>query len=354
MNRKVTIDAGTKANWNLLRNSFKAWRDDAMVSKIERQIDRRLVAETFSYWMVRQRGRLLERVRNHRFLREALETWNERLDGIRDELDTACEIFENTQVVKVLRSSLEIWRDHLAFRNGETEIALVNLNRGLQLLIVQACHEACLFRKSVKIWRNAIETQKRRKTEAEHARYYFLVRRSLMRWHARSIQMRKLKRQNLLNEIRKVKNSTLVSRCLQLWREKNAQHLDRIELADAVRRERDVDLLHEGFWHWRERSNTVRTLEFKAADHSRTRLLRYMFRLAGDCLMFVGRVSISGVWISAVWTSSRKCGQIMSLSAHRTLYHSIFGSGDCAFSNSEALPCRRTSSANDLVVSNCD
>jgi hypothetical protein len=123
---KVTIDAGTKANWNLLRNSFKAWRDDAMVSKMERQIDRRVIADTFSYWMVRQRGRLLERVRDHRFLREALEMWKDKFDGIREDLDTTCEILEHTRGTKLLKSSLQLWREILAFRREEYEVALVN------------------------------------------------------------------------------------------------------------------------------------------------------------------------------------------------------------------------------------
>jgi hypothetical protein len=133
---KMTIDAGTKANCNLLRNSFKAWRDDAMVSKMERQIDRRLLAESFSYWMVRQRGRLLERVRDHRFLQEALEIWKDRFDGIREELDTTFEILEHAQATKVLKSSLQLWRENLAFRDEELELALVNLSEGLWCLTV--------------------------------------------------------------------------------------------------------------------------------------------------------------------------------------------------------------------------
>src|SRR5277367_5582402 len=112
---KVTIDAGTKANWNLVRNSFKAWRDDAMVSKMERQIDRRITTNAFSYWMVRQRGRLLERVRDHRVLHETLEIWKDRFDGIREDLDTNCEIFEHARVTKLLKSALQLWRENLAF-----------------------------------------------------------------------------------------------------------------------------------------------------------------------------------------------------------------------------------------------
>jgi hypothetical protein len=132
----MTIDAGTKANCNLLRNSFKAWRDDAMVSKLDRQIDRRIITESFSYWMVRQRGRLLERVRDHRFLQEALEIWRDRFDGIREELDTTFEILEHARIAKVLKSSLQLWRENLEFRNEEHELALVNPSQGLWCLTV--------------------------------------------------------------------------------------------------------------------------------------------------------------------------------------------------------------------------
>ena len=97
-----------------------------MVSKMERQIDRRIIAKSFSYWMVRQRGRLLERVRDHRFLQEALEIWRDRFDGIREELDTTFEILEHARVAKVLKSSLRLWRENLEFLNEEHELALVN------------------------------------------------------------------------------------------------------------------------------------------------------------------------------------------------------------------------------------
>ena len=125
MDSKTTIDAGAKANWNLLRNSFKGWRDDSMVSKMEREIDRRIITESFAYWIVRQRGRLLERVRDHRFLQEAVEIWKDRFDGIRDELDTICETLKHGRAAKVLKSSLRLWIENLAFRNEEDELALV-------------------------------------------------------------------------------------------------------------------------------------------------------------------------------------------------------------------------------------
>ena len=121
----MTIDASMKADWNLLRNAFKGWRDDAMATKLETHIDRRIVAQFFTFWMVHQRGRLLERVRDQRFLREALEIWRERFEGINEALYSTLQIIEQTRTTKVLTSSLQLWRDILAYRAQEKDLAAV-------------------------------------------------------------------------------------------------------------------------------------------------------------------------------------------------------------------------------------
>ena len=69
---------------------------------------------------------MLERVRDHRFLQEALETWKDRFEGIREELDTTYEIVEHARITKLLKSSLQLWRENLAFRHEEYEVAMVN------------------------------------------------------------------------------------------------------------------------------------------------------------------------------------------------------------------------------------
>jgi len=117
-----------------MRNAFKGWRNDAMAAKIENRIDRRIVAASVSYWMVRQRGRLLERVRDQRFLQEALEIWRERLEGIHEALDTTSQIVEFTRSTKILRSSLYIWREALAFQVEEYELAAVRYSYGDELM----------------------------------------------------------------------------------------------------------------------------------------------------------------------------------------------------------------------------
>lgn len=96
-----------------------------------------------------------------------------------------------------------------------------------------------------------------------------------MRWHAKSIRTRKQKRQQLLNQFQHKKGSKLVAQCFAYWREKTSHNLERIELGEALRYEKDLDLVHEILLLWRNRRNLLAASKVKAAEHSRTQLLRY-------------------------------------------------------------------------------
>ena len=96
-----------------------------------------------------------------------------------------------------------------------------------------------------------------------------------MRWHAKSIQVRKQKRQQLLSEYQSRKDSEIVAQSLTYWRTKTSHHLERIELGEAVRHEKDLDLVHEILTHWRDRLDILAQLKVTAMEHSRTQLLRY-------------------------------------------------------------------------------
>jgi hypothetical protein len=121
----MTVDAESKANWSLLRTAFKGWKDDAVASRIEARIDHRLVSGTLSFWIVKQRGRLLQRVRDQRFLQEAFEIWKERHEGIHNALESTSEIVEHTRSVKLMDESFRIWGERLQFSAEQVNIAQV-------------------------------------------------------------------------------------------------------------------------------------------------------------------------------------------------------------------------------------
>jgi hypothetical protein len=121
----MTVDAEGKANWSLLRTAFKGWKDDAVASRIEARIDRRIVSGALLCWVVRQRGRLLQRVRDQRFLQEAFEIWKERYEGIHNALESTSEIVEHTRSIKLMDESFRIWGERLQFSAEQVNIAEV-------------------------------------------------------------------------------------------------------------------------------------------------------------------------------------------------------------------------------------
>ena len=124
--RKITVDAGTQADWRLLRSSFKGWHDDAMATRLERSIDQRRLQGSFTYWIVQQRGILLSRVRDQRLLQEALEIWKERFDGIHTVLDSTLEIAETGRNLRILGDSFSKWRRTLTMHKEESSLASVS------------------------------------------------------------------------------------------------------------------------------------------------------------------------------------------------------------------------------------
>jgi len=121
----MTVDAERKASWSLLRTAFKGWRDDAVANRIEARIDHQIVSGALSFWVVQQRGRLLQRVRDQRLLQEALEIWKERHEGIHNALEATSGILEHTRSIKLMDESLHIWREQLRLNAEQVYIAKV-------------------------------------------------------------------------------------------------------------------------------------------------------------------------------------------------------------------------------------
>jgi hypothetical protein len=131
-----------------------------------------------------------------------------------------------------------------------------------------------LLRKSLKLWALSLENHRRLKKEADHARYYFHARRSLMRWHAKSREARKRKREELLNNHLKAKQLGLMAKCISSWLQRARTFLSLQSLAEDVQYEKDNLLLEDILLHWRERNSSVSQSIAVADDHHKAHMLR--------------------------------------------------------------------------------
>ena len=96
-----------------------------MASRIETRIDHRVMSGAFAFWVIRQRGRLLQRVRDQRFLQEAFEIWKERYEGIHDALESTFEILGHARAANSLNDTLYVWRERLKLCDEQADVAEV-------------------------------------------------------------------------------------------------------------------------------------------------------------------------------------------------------------------------------------
>jgi hypothetical protein len=137
------------------------------------------------------------------------------------------------------------------------------------------CYERSLLRKSLKYWRASFASHKLSVKEAQHAGYFFLARRYLMKWHRESIRVRKQKRQQALDSQLQKRRLELTKRYLTHWQRRTRNCLELQEISNETRREKDVDLVQEIFSYWTDRLQYVARLEDKASKVYRLQLLRF-------------------------------------------------------------------------------
>src|SRR5207248_667468 len=104
-----------------------------------------------------------------------------------------------------------------------------------------------------KSWNSSLETYRRLRKEADHAFYYFLAMRSLMKWHTKSIQSRKRKRQGALENCLKNRKVRMITLCISHWRQRTTECLNAQKIADQIRHERDLDMIEDVFLRWNEK-----------------------------------------------------------------------------------------------------
>ena len=73
------------------------------------------------------------------------------------------------------------------------------------------------------------------------------------------------------------KGIKLIAKCFSCWRQRHANRLEMQELAYEIGQQRDLELVHGIFTHWRDRFRFLESFKSKAEEHCRSRLIRYAF-----------------------------------------------------------------------------
>ena len=129
--------------------------------------------------------------------------------------------------------------------------------------------------KSLEFWKTAFNFQKRLMEEAKHAHYYFLVKRSLIKWHTTCMKIRERKTQQLFDHYMQRKDLRLIRSCFTCWRDRLSDCIDIGRVAEDIVLQKNGDIIERSFTHWKQLFHAFTSQQVEADNKYRSRLILY-------------------------------------------------------------------------------
>lgn len=247
--------------FRLLRNTWTAWNDRLRCHALSARIEERLKMETLYKWVMIERCRLMQRIREQRIMREAFTMFVTNAVGLSSQLLVQEEEYRARRAREMLRSKLACWREQLALQRQREYIAL-------------EFYAPRLEQESLAIWSSKAQEVKKMEGWARDARFYFLMTKSIKKWHAATLDSAKRRRQEAYARTRRKIKINLASNALTSWRSKTEHIVDMERQAAEFHRTKTLKTVSELFNRWHQKA-AKRTQDCRDADVFYYRQLAY-------------------------------------------------------------------------------
>lgn len=260
INQAVEVD-----RLRIQRNSWTGWNDTLRCLALRARIDERLKMETLYKWIVMERFQLMRRIRDQRIKREVFSRFVTNTRGTYTRLLFHADMHEDHRSGDLVRSKFAFWRDRLLLQR-EREYAAFEF------------YAPRLAEESLAVWRSKHQQVVKMEGWARDARFYFLAKSSMNRWHQATVQSAKRRRQEAYAKIRRKVKINLASKALNAWTAKTRIITGMERQAGEVDRNKLLQLVSELFTRWQNQT-ARRIQECRDAD------VYYFRQVAFDQLM---------------------------------------------------------------------
>ena len=199
----------------IIHNSWTTWNDSLRCKALNARIDERLKMETMYKWVLAERYRLMQRIRDQRIARDVFAKFVTNIRGTYSELLQRADVHEDYRIEELLQSKLDCWRDQLVLQRQREYAAF-------EFYAPRLAQEALV------VWQAKHQHIAKIEGWARDARFYFLMTRTLKQWHATRLQSSKKRRQEAYSKTRRKIKINLASKALGCWRSR-AQDVMEIE-----------------------------------------------------------------------------------------------------------------------------
>lgn len=214
--RAQMVTQATELNrQRLLRNSWTSWNDLLRCQALSARIEERLKMETMYKWILAERYRLMQRIREQRITRDVFSTFVTNVRRTYSRLLDTAERHEDHRNEELLRSKFILWRDRLSLQHQRDVVAF-------------EFYAPRLAQESLVAWRSKLGNVAKLDGWARDAEFYFGATKALKRWRVATVEAAKRRRQDAYAQTRRKIKINLASRVLESWSVK-AQHVSDLE-----------------------------------------------------------------------------------------------------------------------------
>ncbi|KAL4895830.1 Sfi1 spindle body protein-domain-containing protein [Aspergillus ambiguus] len=225
----------------VMRNSWTIWNDLLRCQALTARIEERLKMETMYKWILAERFRLMQRIRDQRISRDVFSNFVTNVRKTYSRLLDHAEIHEEHQNKETLRSRLLRWRDQTALQRQREFVAF-------------EFYAPRLLEESLVAWRSKHQQVIKLETWARNAHFYFVTKKSIKRWHTATLDSTKRRRQDAYAKTRRMIKINLAAKALTALHDR-ASHVANLEQqALQFRRRKLLDIAFELLAQWHEKT----------------------------------------------------------------------------------------------------
>lgn len=254
----------------VMRNAWIAWNDQLRCKALSERINERIAMQALYKWVLMERCSLMTRIRQQRLKDEMLYRLMMNSRGLYTTLLQQEEDFRATRKRELLRSKFDLWKKQLGLQRQREHVAL-------EFYAPRVEHE------SLDIWRTRVEHLTKLEDWADDARYYFLITRSIKKWHAESLISSKRRRQEAYATVRRRLKKNSAAEALLIWRSKYAEISDLEQQADDVYTNKLFRTATYVFDVWNKRSaDRIQNIRDSEVYYNRQQAYSYLTRVVGS------------------------------------------------------------------------
>lgn len=192
----------------VLRNAWTTWNDHLRCYALKERIDERLKKEAIYRWVLAERYRLAQRIRDQRIQREAFAQFIFTVRDTSRELLQREEQYTHHYNEDLARSALECWRNKLEVQRQREYAAM-------EFYVPRIEQEA------ITIWSSRHQHLRNLDKWSRDARFYFVTTKFVKLWHNAALDASKKRRQEAYAKIRRKVKMNIAASALRVWYDKS-------------------------------------------------------------------------------------------------------------------------------------